>query len=183
MITDNNLIIIDCWEHLHHPLETAAKSKIADFLRRIEGLSHWHVYVHNGKHAMDTDIADILEKGDFSVKFDCDDPLVCYNNNGKNKVNRRFFYSGFHANWCLFYKPIGIENYWQIADTRLSSMHILSDLTVGYLENYHFKQLYPTLEIPFITAKHDTEGSINRFNYRNHVIRQCSMLSSQVDTC
>lgn len=177
----NNLIIIDCWEHLNHALEHNAKCKLNKFLSRIEGCPDWNVYAHSGRHVMDPMISMQLQNGNFYVDLHCDNPYECFNTDHVRDFTK-YFFCGFHANMCIFYKPIGIENYWQLADQQTSDFNILSDLTAGIAIENHVERVCPTLDIPFMTAKDWIESEVQKFNYRNQTIKMHAILSTEVNT-
>lgn len=126
----NNIVIIDCWDHLTHDLELAAKQKISEVLKKIEGRPDWNIYVWNGKSPLDRIIAAQLHTGQFNKVLDFDDPLVLYNIH-HHDIPVRYFFCGFHANFCVFFNTIGIDKYLQIADSTKSEFWVLADATAA----------------------------------------------------
>ena len=171
----NNLILIDCWQHLHHPMELLAKQKIQNFLARIEGKKDWKIYVWSSDLPLDSKIYNQLTKGDFDVAFEFQDPLLIYDTWYLDH-DVRYWFCGFHTNACLFYNTIGIEKYMQIANKIKSQFWILSDATVAPND----RQPCTPDNIPwYIPSDTDLDNAII-MNYRNHVIRTNSIRSDDV---
>jgi hypothetical protein len=174
----NNIILIDCWEDLTHPLEILAKQNLQNFLRRIEGLSDWHVYVWNGNQTFDSQIESLIKNGKFKAKLEFDDPLQIYNTwHLASPV--RYFFCGFHTNLCVFYNTVGIEKYLQIANKSQCKFWIVSDATMS-LDLADHNRPCKTVDIPWYnpTQLSDTDAVI--LNYRNQIIELHSIESTNI---
>jgi hypothetical protein len=175
--TQNNLIIIDCWDHLTHDLEIAAKHKIRSLLSQIESKQNWNVYVWNGVQTPDQQIYTQLVSGDFNLSFDFSDPLTLFNGyHMKSPVS--YYFCGFHANHCIFYNTVGVEKYFQIADTTRSRFWIINDATVA-LDRGKACQVD---DLPWYNADQIDECQANILNYRKYILQNQSCTYSMIFT-
>jgi hypothetical protein len=126
----NNIVLIDCWDHLNHSLELAAKQNILSLLQAVEHNPDWNIYTWNGNELMDQKILAQLKSGNFNLNLDFTDPLTLFNVHHLNS-KIAYFFCGFHANHCVFYNTVGIEKYFQIADTDKSTFWVIEDATVA----------------------------------------------------
>jgi len=170
----NNIILIDCWQHLTHPLEVYAKENLKKFLQRIEGAQDWQVYVWNSGQPFDVQIDLLLKNGNFKIALELDDPIQIYNT-CHLKSSVRYFYCGFHANHCLFYNTIGIEKYLQIANKSQCEFWIVSDTTMG-LDPGPCK----TTNLSWYNPTQIEENMCLVLNYRNQIIKSRSIESTTI---
>jgi hypothetical protein len=172
----NNIVLIDCWQHLRHPLEVYAKENIQKFLCQIEGHPDWQVYVWNADRPMDTKIGSFLKNGNFNVALEFSDPMQLYHG---LQSDVRYFYCGFHANLCLFYNTVGIDKYLQIADKTRSEFWVVSDCTMAL--DITQKPCKPD-DLPWYNTAQFDENLVLTSNYRNQILKSHSILSTHIET-
>ena len=161
-------------------MELVAKKNLLEFLGRIEGQPDWQIYTHRGPFEFDVVIGDFIKNGKFNVAFDYSNPLTLYHTR-RLQSNVRYFFCGFHANFCLFDSRLGIEKYLQLADKNKSQFWIVSDCTVGLDAKKEIDPECQTPDIPWYNIKQLDENLALTLNYRNHIIKEHSIDSNVID--
>jgi len=114
------LILIDAWER---------KENIITFLERISNDNEWTILYNSTNHPMDPSIQQVLDNS--CNAFAESDALLVYD----IKEATTFYYTGFHANHCLFHNAIGIDKYLEIAPKSLSDLFVVDELTCALTIN------------------------------------------------
>ena len=115
----NIIVIIDCWNHLIHPLEQEVKKNILKFLDK-----NRDYFIINGCYQSPCDVGLLnyldknndrllkvdIEDCDWSTKYQWTSYTIC----------------GFHSLQCLIYRPLGLY------EIMKKNLHRHKDITIRY---------------------------------------------------
>jgi len=144
----NYLILIDVWGRLSTPLEIICKTNIALLISDVSDNPNWKIIYQ-----------------DFDPDIDPKIQHVCNNSNNaipehdwaNLKLDSKdiVYFAGFHANHCLFEKPLGIDNLLSLHPAQ--EFFVLSDLTCGL--NQHTP--VPISDLSIINFNNDYSVKMN----------------------
>jgi len=151
------LILIDAWEHLATTIESEKKENIITFLERISNDEQWKIVYNSTNRQIDSGIQHILDNSHNA--FAESDASAVYD----IKEQTTFYYTGFHANHCLFHNAIGIDKYLEIAPKSLSDLFVVDELTCALT-------VYGPVAVPSLVFSHDAMQNYRKILLTNILI-------------